>query len=216
MEKIDFKKNKYNIDLILDAYDLKRSVQNCAVLRHLVETTGSLSKQHAEYLEEHRVQLEQEGDFWNEEELKMRFLAHIFAISNIDEPHKIKIFYERVLKDEVNGHDVYVKCDCMVASQLGVNTPKAPYFFLQEFKKAKNPDDPEGQMLLAMVAAQHLNDNGKPVYGCWLQGKNWTFAALYGKQYCVGRQYDASISEDLHQILYILRNLKTIILSELL
>jgi hypothetical protein len=104
----------------------------------------------------------------------------------------------------------------MVATPFGINTPKTPYFFLQEFKKARKPDDPEGQMLLAMIAAQHLNKNGKPIYGCWLQGKYWVFTTLHEKNYCVSKSFDATNVKDLYQIIYILRNLKQIILSELI
>ena len=159
--------------------------------------------------------MESEGDFWNEEELKMHFLAHVFAIADLNVLPKMKLFYERILKDTVGGYDIFVKCDCMVATPFGINTPKSPYFFLQEFKKAKKPDDPEGQMLLAMIAAQHQNSNQKPIYGCWLQGKNWTFTTLHDKDYCVSPTYDASVTKELHQIIYILQHLKGIILKEL-
>ena len=146
----------------------------------------------------------------------MHFLSHIFFLAQLDEPKKVKLFYERPLKEEVQGQDIYVKCDCMVAAPFGINTPAAPYFFLQEFKKAKKPDDPEGQMLLAMIAAQFRNANKKPVYGCWLQGRNWVFTTLHDKNYCVSKIYDATISEELYQIIYILRGMKQIILTELL
>jgi hypothetical protein len=134
---------------------------------------------------------------------------------NINEPKKIKLFYERSLKDEVNGHDIFIVCDCMVASPMGVNTPKMPYFFLQEFKKARKPDDPEGQMLLAMIAAQHKNNNEKPVFGCYLIGRHWVFTTLHHNQYCVSHGFDASRSAELHQIIFILQNLKQIILKDL-
>jgi hypothetical protein len=216
MEKINFKKAKYDTDLILDTFNLDRSTQNCKILQHFLDATGNLTAQEIEYIEPYRALLANEGDFWNKEELKMHFLAHIFAMTHLTEPKKIKLFYERTLKDEVDGNDIFVICDCMVASPLGVNKPRYPYFFLQEFKKAKKPDDPEGQMLLAMIVAQHKNNNGKPIYGCWLQGKSWNFTTLHDKNYCVSKTYDATDSIDLYQIIYILRHLKFIILSELI
>jgi hypothetical protein len=213
MEKIDFKKVKYDTDLILGHFNLIPTVNNCEVLKKLINTTGVIEEPYIGYLEFHRQRLEFEGNAWNEEELKMHFLAHVLSVAKIDEPQKLKLFYERPLRDTVNGIEIAVICDCMIAKPFSINTPQVPYFFLQEFKKAKKPDDPEGQMLLAMIAAQHLNADNKPVYGCWLQGKNWTFTTLHDKNYCVSRQYDASISEELYQIIYILRNLKKIILE---
>jgi hypothetical protein len=215
MERIDFKKNKYDADLIIGSYSLKRTVKDGEILHRLLNCTGNVAERYQEDLEIYRERLEQEGDFWNEEELKMHFLSHIFFLANINEPNKIKLFYERILKDDVEGHDIYVKCDCMVATPFGINTPKAPYFFLQEFKKAKKPDDPEGQMLLAMISAQHRNNNGKPIYGSWLQGKYWVFTTLHEKNYCVSKTFDATNPKDLYQIIFILQNLKYIILQDL-
>ena len=216
MQRLDFKKLKYDTDLIIGAYGLEYSVESCHFLEKLLSNNGDLSAVDKTYLEKYRKRLEKEGDYWNEEELKMHFISHIFDLADIDEPKKIKLFYERFLKEEVEGQDIFVKCDCMVAAQFGINTPAAPYFFLQEFKKAKKPDDPEGQMLLAMIAAQFRNANGKPVYGCWLQGRHWVFTTLHDKNYCVSKVFDATVKEELYQIIFILRNLKHIILTELL
>lgn len=213
MEKVNFKAAKYDTDLIIGTYKLEYSVEDCSSLRSLTDVQDSLSLLEKEHLEKYRARLLKEGDYWNEEELKMHFLAHVFDVANIDTPKKIKLFYERILKAEIEGQEIFVKCDCMIATPFGVNTPNAPYFFLQEFKKAKKPDDPEGQMLLAMIAAQYKNANGKPIFGCWLQGRNWVFSTLTDKNYCVSSQFDATIQEELWQIVSILKNLKAIILG---
>jgi hypothetical protein len=68
-------------------------------------------------------------------------------------------------------------------------------------------------MLAAMILAQELNQDGKPIYGCWLQGKVWNFTTLIGRDYCVSRLYDATNPEDLRQIVFILRKLKDLILN---
>jgi hypothetical protein len=68
---------------------------------------------------------------------------------------------------------------------------------------------------LAMLISQKENKNGKPVFGCYLQEKNWVFTMLQDKNYCVSRQFDATQSADLNQIIYTLRDLKRIILTEL-
>jgi hypothetical protein len=84
MEKINFKKAKYDTDLIIGSYGLDRIVQHCKILQRLIETTGSIDARYHEDLEIYRQRLEQEGDFWNEEELKMHFLSHIFFLANIN------------------------------------------------------------------------------------------------------------------------------------
>ena len=129
MQKIDFKKHKYDTDLIIGTFGLKRNTK-CEILARLIDATGSIDPFFIPYLDKHRLRLDSEGDYWNEEELKMHFLSHIFFLADLDEPDKVKLFYERLLKEEVEGQDIYVKCDCMVASQFGINTPVAPYFFL--------------------------------------------------------------------------------------
>ena len=90
--------------------------------------------------------------------------------------------------------------------------PKSPYFFLQEFKKGKkSADDAEGQMLAAMLIAQVQNADNNPIYGCYLMGKDWYFTTLHEKNYCFSKSYDATQSQQLAEILYILSNLKNVL-----
>lgn len=213
--KINFKKNKYDADLIIGTFGLKRN-QGCTDLQHWLAVNGEIEEQQHEYLEKHRQKLLHEGEYWNEEELKMHFLSHIFFLADIDIPEKLKLFYERTLQETIAQQDIFVKCDCLIATPFGINTPQVPYFFLQEFKRAKKPDDPEGQMLLAMLCAQHKNEDGQPIYGCYLQGKDWKFTTLTAKNYCVSKTFDATEWDELQQIILILRQLKTLILKRLL
>ncbi len=73
MEKINFKAQKYDTDLILGVFNLKHGVKDCAYLQKLLNATGNMTEQEEAYLERHRLRLELEGNFWNEEELKMHF-----------------------------------------------------------------------------------------------------------------------------------------------
>jgi hypothetical protein len=68
-------------------------------------------------------------------------------------------------------------------------------------------------MLMAMIIAQHLNDDHKPMYGGYLIGSNWRFATLEGNNYCMSRKYDAENKADLSQLVFILRKLKDLIMS---
>jgi hypothetical protein len=87
---------------------------------------------------------------------------------------------------------------------------------LQEFKKQKQDEKAEGQMLLAMLIAQNENAYIKPIFGCYLQVKNWVFTTIHGKNYWISRQFNAIQKEDLNKIVFILRSLKKLILGELL
>jgi hypothetical protein len=159
-------------------------------------------------------EVEEDGGYWNEEELKIQFVGLIFRIANVSVRNRVKVFYERPLSALVNGYQLSVVSDCLVATPLPFNTPDAPYFFLQEFKKKRGEKkDPEAQMLTAMLIAQELNKDNKPLYGGYLIGHNWHFATLTDKKYAISRQYDATDKQDLLQIVFILRKLKDIILE---
>ena len=142
----------------------------------------------------------------------MHFLAAVFDYADFEEIGKIKLFYERPLACVVQKTPLSVVCDALLATPLGINTPKMPYFFLQEFKKGKkSQDDAEGQMLVAMLIAQELNKNDKPIYGCYLQGRFWYFSCLQQTTYCLSSAYDAARPLELKQILHILKRLKYLI-----
>lgn len=211
----DYTKIGLDTEDLLDAFAIKRNRQ-CTILENWLQVESvvkDLPTETTKHLKLLRKQLIDEGDFWNEEELKMRFLAFLFYYAEIDEPEKIKLFYERPLSAILDSYKINVKCDCLIAKPKGIGKPTHPYFFLQEFKKQKQQDDAEGQMLAAMLIAQYLNADNKPVYGAFLQGKFWTFTVLHQKDYCVSSTYDASDEKELFEILFILKHLKSIILA---
>jgi hypothetical protein len=207
-------KLKSDIDDVLDAFALQRNT-TCEILDKWLTVSHQFDETEQVILEKKRKQLEKDGDGWNEEELKMQFLAFLFEIAAINEQNKIKLFFERPLSAVLNGYELSVVCDAMVATPKGIGKPKKPYFFLQEFKKQKNAPDAEGQMLMAMLIAQAENGNENPVYGCWIQGRYWIFTTLHQKNYCVSKSYDATNKESLATIMSALRELKVIILKQI-
>lgn len=68
-------------------------------------------------------------------------------------------------------------------------------------------------MLLAMLIAQEMNQDGKPIFGGYLIGQNWNFAIFDNNTYCQSRQFDSTRREDLLQIIFMLRKLKELILN---
>ena len=154
---------------------------------------------------------------WNEEELKMKALSLIFYIAKMEDIPRVKMFYERPISTVIDTFLIDVKVDAMLATPWGKATPHHPYFFLQEFKQEKKKSlDPEAQMLAAMLAAQVLNKNGKPLFGGYIIGRNWFFGVLEDKVYTISNAFNATEKEDLYKIIFILRRLKNIISAQLM
>jgi hypothetical protein len=210
MEK---KLNHYDVSEVIDTFDIDR-VSSCVHLNSWIAATGSLEPWQEELLKNVHEENFLRWDEWNEEELKMKFVSLILFLSRIDEYQKVHTFFERPMVGVVGNVKISIIVDCMVATPKKSGNPKMPYFFMQEFKRSKGDShDPEGQMLAAMILAQELNQDGKPLYGCWIQGSIWRFTVLNGSEYCVSRAFDAAQESDLLQIVFILRKLKELILN---
>ncbi len=208
------KKLPFDLTVIAEVFKLERSGK-CTHLENWLSQTYPLNEEELHLLEKVYVEMTASSDYLNEEEIKIRLIAPLFQIADIDEGYKIRVFYERSLSAEIGDYKLSVVCDCMVAASSIFKTPVHPYFFLQEFKKAKGEKrDPEAQMLAAMLAAQKANNNGKPVYGGFLIGSVWRLATLIDKQYCTSRQFFASDKDDLQRLAFALRHLKALILNE--
>lgn len=204
------KKPKIQYDLSqLAAYFGIIRQKNCEVLEKWLAAFGTLTPLQQTLFETLCQELKEDGDYWNEEELKIQFIGLLFRIADINVKDKVKVFYERPLSAVIKNIALNVVVDCLVAKPMEFHTPQAPYFFLQEFKKGKGEKkDPEAQMLSAMLIAQEKNTNNSPIYGGFLVGSIWVFATLCNTYYCTSRKYDAANPKDLEQIIYILRYLK--------
>jgi hypothetical protein len=200
-----------NTDSILEYFNLPR-LRSGKLIEEWISAKGVLTVSESERIEKLYQKALKSGDGWNEEELKMKFISLLFDLADIEEDDKIISFYERPMNATFNGTKIAVICDCLLASPAGISTPKIPYFFLQEFKKQKgDSNDPEAQMLAAMLVAQYKNADGKPIYGAWLVGSIWNFTLLQGNEYFVSRKFDAADLYNLTQIILILRELKELI-----
>jgi hypothetical protein len=68
-----------------------------------------------------------------------------------------------------------------------------------------------------MVDAQMMNEASplevgwKPLYGCYNIGRIWFFVILAGKEYSVSRAYDATQTDDLADMVAILKKVKVYI-----
>lgn len=200
-------------DLLIGVYKLK-TVFKSSLLDNWLNATYPLENFQLKWIEKLSKNYEREGDSWNEEELKVRFIALVIEIVDIDEEGVIKLFLERNISTEVDDYLISVNVDLMFAGQIGRNTPNHPYFFLQELKKGKkSTNDPEGQMLAAMIASQKINNDNKPIYGAYQVGRNWIFCILSGKDYHISSQFDVADSNDLKSIIFNLKRIKDLVLA---
>jgi len=185
--------------------DVKSS---CQKLDSWLEVSGNIPKAIEIELKRLQSKLKENVDTWNEQELIIKFIA--LLIDKVDyDSADFKSFANRRLKGEIDGEEIAGEVDLMIAS--GKFEPKKPYFCLHEYKKEKGVDnDPLGQLIIAMMTAQALNNNQFPIYGAYVMGRNWFFLTLEDRKYCISDELVAT-REDIFTIYEILQNLKGII-----
>ena len=205
-----YKKIGFDILAISEAFNIVKQ-KECTHLKAWTSATYEFNNSEQQIMDSVHADISETIEAMNEEEIKARMIGLLFYVAHIDIPEKLRVFYERPISAIIGEYSLNVITDCLVAVPK-FNLPSRPYFFLQEFKKAKGEKkDPEAQMLTAMIIAQQLNQNDKPVYGSYLIGSNWRFATLIGTDYCISRKFDAENKSDLMQIAYILRKIKDFI-----
>ncbi len=161
---------------------------------------------------------------WCEEELKMHFISQILPTAHLTGNGRYKAFYEKTISGVVDGIELSTKTDFMLATSAFIK-PKSPYFHFQEYKPLKPSlyggirrglGDSMAQLLEAMLIAQEKNKNGKPIYGCEIVGKEWSFVTLKDKTYCISEALNSVKKDRLLSIIAILRHFKHILETELL
>lgn len=147
-------------------------------------------------------------DAWNEDELKMKFIAPLLLLINFDQ-ERYRAFSGRKFKAVVQGVEIGGEVDFVVAT--GRKTPREPFFFVHEYKRERGRErDPLGQLLAGMLAAQELNATPHLLYGCYVLGRNWFFVVLEGREYAVSDAF-VSTQDDIFQILSIVKEAKQLI-----
>lgn len=160
--------------------------------------------------------LKSNADAWNEEELKVFFIAHVLELVKFEievNEKKLKPFLDRMLSFSFQNETYKGEVDFIIA--MGRQFPRNPYFFIHEYKQeTKKDNDPLGQLLMGLLAAKYTNNREEPIYGAYIVGRNWFFVALDGNEYAVSLAYDAT-QEDIFQIAGILQKAKRYIISSL-
>ncbi len=140
--------------------------------------------------------------YYNEQKLSIKFIGPI--LNEVDF-HFRDIFdwYGEEISCEINGFLLKGKPDFIIAK--GIEKPKNPFFFLQEYKKSLNATgNPENQVLAAMLAAINLNNSNK-IIGSFVIGRLWQFIILEkdknnNYEYFVSNILDSLKFVDLKQI----------------
>ncbi len=157
-------------------------------------------------LENLRKELLYNTETWNEDELKMFFIAPFFHLIDFKNPN-YKLFTQRKFSGIIGDWELNGVFDLIVSK--GEQHPEEPYFFLHEYKQErKKENDPLGQLLAAMLVAQHKNEKKIPLYGCYVVGRYYFFVVLDDKKYGVSNSLNACNSQEITKIFSMMRWIK--------
>ena len=177
-------------------------------LKEWLTAVHTPNAQQIAFLESKRALLERFYRTWNEDELKFRFISQVVELTELI-GKGYNTFTQRQLSAIVKTIRLQGRPELMVAS--GEDTPKKPYFFIHEYKPSRKSEDPLGQLLAAMLAAQTHNSDDFPVLGCFVIGALWQFVVLEQNTYSLSNTYDANKIDDLLAIYSALRQVKVYI-----
>ncbi len=195
-------------DKLREKFDLKRAIDHPDLLSWLA-TEAPIDAEEMSILERWRKKMLLYVDYWNEEEVKIKFIGTILTLTDYD-TENLSAFADREFGGVVDEVELTGKPDFIVAR--GKQEMKSPFFFLHEYKKELDNDspDPAGQLLAAMLVAYTQNLEveklkEKPVYGAYVVGRAWYFVMLKAREYCISLAYDATHKDQLIEILRILK-----------
>ncbi len=203
MQKSNFK--EWTLDKIDDTFGLKQ-IHNSSILAELLafeHQPDAYETRYLSYLSQNYATLG--GDDWNEVELENKLISPVIVFSDIAN-EKYSYFLERELTATIGDYELTGRVDGMIAS--GYRNPKVPYFCLNEYKRQTDPNgDPRGQALIAMLVAQRLNDNKKPIFGSYVIGRDWFFMTLVNNEYAISKDFSC-VGAEIFDIYRILKGLK--------
>ncbi|MCU0443689.1 MAG: hypothetical protein MUE85_02145 [Microscillaceae bacterium] len=184
------------------------SVENLSLLTEWLNVSIKLSVTEKQTIVDLRNKLRKKADAWNEDELKFFFISPLINLVNYNSD-KYSAFTQRPLSAKIKDVEVSGRVEFMLAK--GKQNPREPFFFLHEYKQERKRDnDPLGQLLISMLAAQENNTLKHPLYGCYVTGRFWFFVVLEGDKYATSLAYDAT-QDDIFQIVASLQEIKNYI-----
>lgn len=202
---------KWKTQEVEETFGIKQT-DNLQGLDALLQADFEISLQEQTQMESLRAFLSKFINFWNEEDLKIFFIAPIINMVNFYKPDAYRAFNEPFFEAElqtVQQKTIVLKGYVEFLIATGAQIPKKPFFFLNEYKPQFGAtNDPQGQLLVAMLAAQAKNQEDKTLYGLYVVGRMWFFVGLYEKRYAISRAFDATQVKDLDAIVKMLKFVK--------
>lgn len=213
MAKTTSESINWEVGLIAKTFGLSSVLDGFPLLDAWLTVENDLDIKTIEELEKLRLKLRKRVNSWNEETLKMKFIAFILNMVDYDTDDLEGVF-DAELKGIVQGKHLSVIADYALCSYT-FDFKDQPYFYFHEYKPRKKSKDPFAQLLLAMLIAQEKNEKQRPLYGCAVVGEYWYFMVLDDKTYSISNGYIAANADGLQNILLILRKFKHILHTEL-
>jgi hypothetical protein len=215
------KQEKWSEPLLMKTFGLKKFYETYPLLDEWLDAKEEFSKMELDFMSNLRRRLMVNVNTWNEEELKMNFIALLLNVLVDYESDKYNTYFEKEISANYNGNFLKTRTDFMIAKGI-LNMVENPYFCFHavgvpKYKATKkNPEDPITQVLLGMLIAQANNHDNKPLYGVYNIGREWYFMVLENQNYAVSKSYDSTQLTDLEDIVAILRKFKVILEEKLI
>ena len=204
MENINEKIINYNnvtLEQLVEVVNIKQIINNSKFeewFNYKFKITESDELFFKELILENKISLQS----YNEQSLTIKFIAPILNRVKL-RGENFKDWYGYKIECKLNGYILKGEPDLTVAT--GLDTPRTPYFFMQEYKRGVNPHgNPEYQVLAEMLTAMTLNK--KNIFkGSYIIGQFWKFVILEklengNYEYFISNGFDSLNLEDLKHI----------------
>ena len=120
-------------DKLRERFGLKR-IYDFAILDEWLNKDTKIDEEEQRILLRWYKNMKKFVDFWNEEEVKLKFIGNLISLVNFD-TESLSAFAERELSGVVDGEELNGFPDIMVAR--GKQEVRNPFFFLHEYKHCK-------------------------------------------------------------------------------
>jgi len=208
-------KTFWTVGLLTKTFNLTKIPENYALLDDWLAVENNLDTKDKVALEIMRLPLLKNFNSWNEETLKMKFIALLLNLVNYDEIKDYQTLFDAEVYGVVDNIELKCIADFTVAKTIE-DLIENPYFYFHEYKRRKNKaDDPIAQLLIPSLIAQEMNHDEQPIYGCYVIGEMWYFMIVNGREYAIDKGLNALKSEELEKIFLILKKVKNIIIKRL-
>ncbi|MCU0445059.1 MAG: hypothetical protein MUE85_09085 [Microscillaceae bacterium] len=186
--------------------------EHLALMAEWLTTEATIEEDEKKTIIRLQKRLKRFANAWNEEDLKVFFVIPLIDVVDFYAEGRYRAFTEAMISakiKDIHQKDLDLKGRVEFLVATGEQDPRTPFFFLNEYKpQLKSQNDPQGQLMIAMLVAQAKNESFDiPIFGLYTIGRFWFFVVLQAKEYAVSRAFDAT-EDDVWQIVKILKKVK--------